>query len=328
MKSFDVMKRFLVGTLVAAAVLPAQSTAQDNYPNRSITMVVGFSAGSATDVVARSVAMKLGQRLGQSVVVDNKTGAAGNIASEAVVRAKPDGYTLLAVASAIATNPAVSKLNFDTEKDLTPIALAGWLPTVLTVNSALPVKTVKEFVDYAKAHPGEVNFGSSGNGGSTHLAGELFAMQAGIKLTHVPYRGNAQAMTALIGGEIQALFDNMLGATSQASNPRIRALAISADDRSKLLPNVPTYAEAGFPKYTAKIMFGFMGPANMPKAIVDRLNREINEVMKDPEVVQSLATTGGMELSTGNPEMFARVLHEEIAQWTEVAKRGNIQVGQ
>ncbi|MBK7472253.1 MAG: hypothetical protein IPI73_18220 [Betaproteobacteria bacterium] len=197
---------------------------------------------------------------------------------------------------------------------------------MLTINSTLPVNSAREFVEYAKQNPGKINFGSSGAGGSTHLAGELFAMQANIKLTHIPYRGNAQAMTALIGGEIHALFDNMLGATAQATNPRIRALAISADARSGLLPNLPTYAEAGFPKYKAKIMFGFMGPANMPEGHRFRLNHEINEVMKDPEVIQKLSTTGGMELTTGAPEMFAKVLHEEISQWTEVARNGNITV--
>jgi tripartite-type tricarboxylate transporter receptor subunit TctC len=328
MATFGVTIRSLAASLFTLAVMFTPVAAQDGYPNRPITMLVGFGAGSATDVVARVVATKLWQRLGQRVVVENKTGAAGNIASELATRARPDGYTLLAVASAIATNPAVSKLNFDTERDLTPIALVGWLPTVLEVNSALPVKTVKEFVEYAKQHPGEINFGSSGTGGSTHLAGELFAMQTGIKLTHIPYRGNAQALTALMGDEIHALFDNMLGATSQASNPRIRLLAISADAQSNLLPNLPTYAEAGFPNYKASILFGFMGPAKMPKAVVDRLNQEINEVMKDPEIVQQLSTKGGMQLTTGTPGMFASVLHDEIAKWTEVAKHGNIKIDQ
>lgn len=314
----------LAPALALAALGVTPSLAQVRYPNGPVKMVVGFAAGSATDVVARVVSAKLQQRLGEPIVVENKTGAGGYIASEAVVRAKPDGQTLLAVASAIATNPAVMpKMTFDTERDLTPITLIGRVPTVVSVSSKLPVENLQAFIAYARANPGKVNFGSSGKGGSTHLAAELFGSVSSVKMNHVPYRGNAPALTALMSGEIDMLIDNILGAVSSAKNPRVRILAISSDSRSDLLPGVPTFQEAGLPAYKAAIFFGIMGPAGMPPAVVERLHREISEVLKDKDVERQLQQNG-LVISGAGPAEFAAVLHEEIAQWTRVARQAGI----
>ena len=311
----------LLGACLASA---GSAFAQDAYPTRPIRMYVGFAAGSATDVVARVISPKLGQRLGQPIVVENRTGAGGYIASELVVKSAPDGYSLLAVASAIATNPAVlPKMSFDTERDLATITLIGRLPTVLSVNSSVPANTLQEFIAYARANPGKINYGSSGTGGSTHLAAELFASLANVKLNHIPYRGNAPALAALIGGEIQMLIDNILGAVSSAGNPRVRTLAITTDQRSPLLPNVPTFAEAGLPAYKASIFFGVMGPAGLPPPVVDRLNHEILEVLKDEEV-RSRLQQGGMDISGEGPKAFATLLRDEIAQWKRVVSEAGI----
>ena len=308
---------------IAAAVIAAPAAAQGKFPAGPVKVLVGFAAGSATDVIARIVTAKLSQRLGEPVIVENKTGAGGYIASETVVRAKPDGQTLLAVASAIATNPAVMKMEFDTERDLMPITLIGRVPTVVSISSEVPAKNLAEFITYARANPGKINFGSSGKGGSTHLAAELFATVADLKLHHIPYRGNAPALTALISGEIQMLVDNILGAVSSAKNPRVRILALSADAPSELLPGVPTFAEAGAPAYKAAIFFGFMGPAGMPAPVVDRLHREISEALVDQEVKARLQQNGVI-ISGAGPAAFGSVLKEEIAQWKRVASRAGI----
>lgn len=295
------------------------------YPTQPIRLMVGFSPGSATDVVARVIAHSLSQRLGQTVVVDNKTGVGGSLAADTVAKAKPDGYTLLFVSSAIAVNPAVySKLSFDVVNDLTPISLIGRVPVVLLINQAVPAKTLREFVSLAKTQPGVFNFGSSGQGGSIHMATELFAMTAGVKLTHVPYRGNSQASTALQAGDVQVLVDTVINAAPQLKSSRMRALAVTGDARSPLVPELQTFKEVGMPSFDANVFFGVMGPANMAPAVLDRLNKEIVAVLESKDVEKRLIETGGLTLASGKREEFQATLRKELAMWKTVAAEAKV----
>ena len=307
---------------VAAAVLAfsALAAVAQPYPSKPIRMFVGFSAGSATDIVARVVSKGLSERIGQPIVIDNKTGAGGSLAGEAVARAAPDGYTLLTVSSAIAVNPAVyAKLPFDVEKDLTPIVNVGTLPLVLLVNRTLPSSSLREFIQYAKTRPGELHYGSSGKGGSIHLATELLSTVAGIKLVHVPYRGNPQAVTALMGGEVQVLVDTVLLAAPNLKSQKVAALAITGTARSPLAAELPTFAEAGLPGYNAGLFFGVMGPANLPREIVDKLNAEINVVLKSAEAESRLGTAGGLQIAGGTSAQFGELMRAELAKWKNIA---------
>ena len=307
---------------VAAAVLAfsALAAVAQPYPSKPIRMFVGFSAGSATDIVARVVSKGLSERIGQPIVIDNKTGAGGSLAGEAVAKAAPDGYTLLTVSSAIAVNPAVyAKLPFDVEKDLTPIVNVGTLPLVLLVNRTLPSSSLREFIQYAKTRPGELHYGSSGKGGSIHLATELLSTVAGIKLVHVPYRGNPQAVTALMGGEVQVLVDTVLLAAPNLKSQKVAALAITGTARSPLAAELPTFAEAGLPGYNAGLFFGVMGPANLPREIVDKLNAEINVVLKSAEAESRLGTAGGLQIAGGTSAQFGELMRAELAKWKQIA---------
>lgn len=316
--------------LMGLALTAGPVHAESKYPNRPIKMLVGFSAGSATDIVARVVAQSLSERLGQSIVVENKTGVGGSLAAEAVARAAPDGYTLLTVSSAIAVNPAVyPKLSFDVEQDLTPIALVGRLPTVLLVRNDFPAKTLAELLAYARSHPKKINYGSSGVGGSTHLSTEHLATLTKTSFTHVPYRGNAQAIAALLGGEIDMVTDTILLAAPNIQARRVRALAISSQSRSPLAPDVPTFDEAGLKGYDGSLFFGLMGPKGMPPEIVNRLNRELNDLMKNSaELRERLQSAGGLELAGGSPEQFRDTLHKEVILWRSVVKNANVTVAQ
>src|SRR5690606_14797141 len=238
-----------VGLAFTAFALPFGAHAADDFPSKPLKMYVGFSAGSATDIVGRVVAEGLAKRLGQPVVVENKVGAGGSIAAQETARSSADGYTLLTVSSAIAVNPAVYKSAGEVLPQLEPVALIGYLPTVLMASNKMQVNTVQEFVDYAKKNPGTVNFGSSGIGGSTHMAMEAFGMTTGIQLTHIPYKGNGQASAALLGNQIDAMMETILLAVPVVTSERAKGLAISGEKRSPLIPNVPTFAEAGVPEY-------------------------------------------------------------------------------
>lgn len=318
----EMLKELAALSLSSASGL---SFAQAGYPSRPITMVCGFAAGSATDIVARVVGQKLGDRLGQPVVVQNVTGAASTIAAESVVRAAPDGYTLMTVSSAITIAPAVyDNLKFDVENDLVAIANIGFIPTVLMVTDSLPARNLAEFIDYVKKHPGKLNYGSSGTGGSTHMAAALLAQTLGLTMTHVPYRGNGPAGLALMSGEVQVLMDTTVLAAQSVKTNRVRALAVTGEARSPALPDVPTFREAGLQNFDASVMFGIMGPQGLPPAIVQRLNREVAQVLQDPGVHNQLVTTGGLHLSPSTPEQFAKVISGDVAKWKKVAREMNI----
>jgi tripartite-type tricarboxylate transporter receptor subunit TctC len=310
----------IVAVAAAALSLAAYELEAQPYPSKPIRMYVGFSAGSATDIVARVVSKGLSDRVGQPIVIDNKTGAGGSLAGEAVARAAPDGYTLLTVSSAITVNPAVyAKLPFDVEKDLTPIVNVGTLPLVLLVSRTLPATNLREFLQYARTRQGQLHYGSSGKGGSIHLATELLNTVAGIKLVHVPYRGNPQAVTALMGGEVQVLVDTVLLAAPNLKSQKVAPLAITGTARSPLAPDLPTFAEAGLPGYNAGLFFGIMGPAGLPREIVDKLNMEINVVLKSPEAENRLGTAGGLQIAGGSSAQFTELVRAELAKWKQIA---------
>lgn len=293
--------------------------AADAYPSKPIKMYIGFSAGSATDIVGRVVAEALGKKLGQPIVVENKVGAGGSLAAQETTRAGGDGYTLLTVSSAIAVNPAVYKTADAALKELEPISLIGYLPTVLMVSEKMPVNNVQEFLGYAKKRPGEVNFGSSGIGGSTHMAMEAFSSITGVELTHIPYKGNGQASAALLGSQIDAMMETILLAAPVINGNRAKGLAISGETRSPLIPNVPTFAEAGVPEYNRSLFFGIMAPAGIPDDLVIRLNKEINAVLQDPAVKERLMQTGGLTLANLSASEFKNTLNEEVALWKRIA---------
>ena len=304
---------------------PLDAHAQSSrYPNKSIRMLVGFTAGSATDVVARVVSNKLSERVGQPIVVDNRTGAGGTLAADAVAKAAPDGYTLIMASSAVAVNPAVyATLPFDVERDLTPIVFVGAVPTVMMVNRAVPARDLREFIQYAKAHPGQLNYGSSGVGGSIHMFSELLNSLAGTKMTHVPYKGNPQAGAALLAGEVSVLLDTAILAVSYLKSDKVSALAITGRARSPLAPDVPTFIEAGLPGFDAAVWFGVMAPSHLPKSIADKLNAEINEALKAADVRARLAT-GALEIVGGESRFFADLLRADVRKWKRVAQEAGV----
>jgi tripartite-type tricarboxylate transporter receptor subunit TctC len=317
---------------LATASLPLRALAQapypasPAYPAKPITMLVGFAAGSATDVVARVVSNSLSQQLGQPVVVQNLTGAASTIATAAVARAAPDGYTLTTVSGALAIGPAVYHgLKYEVERDLEPIGLVGTLPTVLLVRDGLPVRTLAEFIAYARREGSRLNYGSSGLGGSTHLGTELLGEAIGARLTHIPYRGNGPAGAALLAGEIDVLLDTVLLAAQSTRTGRVRALAVTGAQRSPALPEVPTFAEAGLPGYDASIFFGLMGPAGLPAAVTARLNAALATALQTPELRRQLAETGGLRLTPGTPQQMRALVQAELAKWQTVARQSGIQ---
>jgi tripartite-type tricarboxylate transporter receptor subunit TctC len=320
-----VKSRLWLLAAIPLALASLDVAAQAPYPSQPIKMMVGFAAGSATDVIARAVAQGMSERLGQPVVVDNKTGVGGSLAADAVAKAKPDGYTLLFVSSAIAVNPAVyPKLPFDVSTDLTPISLVGRAPIVLLMSQSIRAKNLGEFISHAKSKPGALNFGSSGQGGAAHMATELFATTAGAKLTHIPYRGNSQAITALLAGDVDLMMDTLINALPQLKTTRVRALAITGEARSPLAPDVPTFREAGLPEFDTGVLFGAMGPANMPKAVVERLNKEINATLKSTDVAKRLSEAGGLTLVGSSPEVFQSTLRKELTIWKKVATEAKV----
>lgn len=313
--------------LAAVAALACGWTAPSlaqGYPNKPLKMYVGFSPGSATDIIARVVSDELGKRLGQPIVVENKVGAGGSLAAQETVRAAPDGYTLLTVSSAIAVNPAVYKNAAEVAGQLQSIGLIGYLPTVLMVSKKSGIKNLQGLIERTHAKPGEVNFGSSGIGGSSHMSMEAFSSYTGAKMAHVPYKGNGQASTAVMAGEIDALIDTLLLAAPVISSGRAVGLAVTGKERSTLIPDVPTFAQAGVPEYDRSLFFGIMGPKGLPKDVADKLNREMNQVLKEPAVRERLVKGGGLTLADLSAEDFQKIFQDELATWKKVGATAGI----
>jgi tripartite-type tricarboxylate transporter receptor subunit TctC len=286
-------------------------------------LIVGFPPGGATDVLARIIALWLSERLGQQFVVENRPGAATNIATEAVVRAQADGYTLLVVTSANTVNGALyDKLSYDFVSDIAPVAGLARTPLVLLVIPSVPASTVDQFVTYAKASPGTITMASFGNGSISHLAGELFKLMTGTDMTHVPYRGSTPMLTDLLGGQVQAAFDSVPASIEHIRAGKLRPLAVTPAVRSPALPDIPTLGEL-LPGYEVSGLIGIGAPKNTPTEIIERLNKEINAGLADPKIRERLADLGGMVLA-GPPSQYGKILLDEIEKWTKVIRTANI----
>jgi tripartite-type tricarboxylate transporter receptor subunit TctC len=306
------------GVVSLLAIATGAACAQ-SYPNRPVRIVVGYAPAGATDILARLLGQWLSERLGQQFVIENRPGAANNIGTEAVARAAPDGYTLLLVNPANAINATLyDKLNFNFLRDIAPVAGLIRVPNVMEVNPGVPATTVPEFIAYAKANPGKVNFASGGSGTSVHVSGELFKMMTGVSMVHVPYRGAAPAVTDLIAGQVQVVFDNLPGSIEYIRAGKLRALAVTTMARSPALPDVPTVADS-VPGFEASAWFGIGAPSGTPPDIVAMLNRQINAGLADPKLRAKLEDMGGMPL-TGSPADFGKLVADETEKWAKVVK--------
>ena len=311
---------FATAALAALALFSTHAEA-DAYPSKPIRFVVAFPPGGGTDIIARSIAQKLAERLAQQVVVDNRPGAGGNIGTDIVAKSAPDGYTMLmGSAGPLAINASLfATMPFDPVRDLAPVTLAASTPNVLVVHPSLKVQTVKELIALARARPGAINFGSSGHGTPAHLAGELFGSMAGVKLVHVPYKGAAPALSDLLGGQVQIMFSTMPPALPHVRDGKLRALAVTSAKRSPAMPELPTVDEAALPGFEANTWHGVVLPAGAQAAIVERLNREIVAILHLPDVVERLSNQGA-EAVGSTPEEFAAYIRSETVKWAKVVR--------
>jgi tripartite-type tricarboxylate transporter receptor subunit TctC len=314
-------RRKFLRLAAGAAVLPTLSrlAKAQGYPSRPIRLIIGYTPGGSADLTARLMGQWLSERLGQSFVVENRPGGGTNIATEAVVRAPPDGYTLLLAAPANAINATLyDKLNFNFLRDSEPVAGIIRFPNVVVVNPSVPVKSIPELIAYAKASPGKLNMASSGNGSTIHMSGELFKMLTGTDMVHVPYRGGAPALTDLIAGQVQVMFDNIPTCAEHVKSGKLRGLAVTSTTRSDVLPDLPTLADF-LPGYEASAWYGFAAPKNTPAAIIEKLNKEINAVLADP-VAKKRFTEIGAILLPGSAADFGKLLADETEKWGKVVK--------
>jgi len=303
----------------AAALSVSRIASAQAYPSRPVRLIVGFPPGGSADVSARVIGQWLSERLGQPFVIENRLGAGGNIATEAVVRAPADGYTLLLVNPANAINATLyERLSFNLIRDIAPVAGIIRVPNVMVVNPLTPAKTVPEFIAYAKANPGKINFASAGNGTAIHVSGELFKMMTGINMVHVPYRGAPPALTDLLGGQVQVMFDNMPNSIEYIRADKLRPLAVTTATRWEGLPDVPTLSDF-VPGYESSAWTGIGAPRNTPADIIDKLNREINVALADPKIKARLVDLGGTVLP-GSPADFGKFVAEETEKWGKVVK--------
>jgi len=298
--------------------------AADAFPSKPVKVLVGYSAGGAVDAIARSVGLKMSAILGQPVIVENKPGAGTNIAIKSVITSPPDGYTLLLAANALAVNPSLFQpAPYDLERELTPVASVGRVPVVFTVREESAIKTLPELVAAAKAKPGGLTVATPGNGSTPHLAMELFQHTAGLQLRHVPYKGGAQALTDVLGGHVDVVAVNALEALPLAKSDKLRVLAVMSAERSAVLPGVPTVAESGYPGFEASVWYGFVGPAGMPRAVVDKLHDAVQKAIDSPEVRAQLAAAGGIPLP-GPTEQFTKLLKTDVARYGKLIREAGI----
>jgi tripartite-type tricarboxylate transporter receptor subunit TctC len=314
-------RRSLLHLSAGAVALPALSrrARAQTYPARPIRLIIGYTPGGSADITARLTGQWLSERLGQSVIVESRPGGGTNIATEAVVRAPPDGYTLLLVAPANAINATLyDKLSFDFLRDIVPVAGIIRFPNVVDVNPSLPVKSIPELIAYAKTNPGKLNMASSGNGSTIHMSGELFKKMTGINMVHVPYRGGAPALTDLIAGQVHVMFDNLPTSAEHVRSGRLRGLAVTGTARSHVLPDLPTVADF-LPGYEASAWYGLGAPRNTPAAVIDRLNDAVNAILADPTSQGRFAELGA-SLLPGSPADFGKLLADETEKWGKVVK--------
>jgi tripartite-type tricarboxylate transporter receptor subunit TctC len=318
------MKHGCAAAILAAVSAVAGAQGPAAYPARTVRYIVPQAPGGSSDTLSRVIAQKLADGLGQQVVVDNRPGATGNIGTELVVRAAPDGYTLLQAATSLATNPAMNPAQkMDPLRDLAPIVLLSQQPNLWVVHPSLPVKSMRELIAFARARPGQVDFASSGSGGSQHLAGELLGTMTGITLVHIPYKGSPPALIDVLGGRVAVMVSTLAPAMPHVKDGRLRALAVTGEHRSAAAPELPTVAEAGVPGYAATSWQGVLAPAGTPREVIARLNAEFVRVLKLPEV-QKVLGDQGYEIEGGTPERFAAFIKSEIAKWTKVVKAAKL----
>jgi tripartite-type tricarboxylate transporter receptor subunit TctC len=318
--------RRALAAIATALVLAAPTAFAQSYPTRPITMMVPFPPGGPTDLVARVLAQKLGEQLGQNVVIDNKPGANGNIAAVAIARAPADGYTLLYNTSSITLSPALYKsLTFDVQKDFAPIALTAVVPLALVVHPSVPANNVKEFVAYAKANPGKLSYGSAGNGNVTHLGAFQFVQANGLSAVHVPYKGSAPADLGLVSGDVQFLTDTVNSVQGFVKDKRMKMLAVTTAKRMSLFPDVPTLAESGMPGFEVGAWQGIMAPAGTPRPVIDRLNAEIVKALHSPDVRAKLAVQGAEPLGS-TPDEYAAYVKKELERWGRVVKATGVTI--
>ena len=309
--------RLIALSLLGLAAVAQQALAADPYPTRPIKWIVPYPPAGTTDVLARIVAQWLTEKLGQSVIVENKPGAGNNLGTEAALSAPPDGYTMLLVNPAHGINATLYKnLNFNFIRDVAPVAGLVRTPNVMEVTPSLPVKTVAEFIAYCKANPGKINMASSGSGTSVHLSGELFKFMTGCDMLHVPYKGAGPALVDLMGGQVHVLFDNLPSSIGHIKNGKLRALAVTSQEREPTLPGVPTVGET-VPGYEPTAWFGIGMPKNTPREFIDKINAEVNRALADPKMRERLAELGGKPIA-GTPEDFGKVIAAETAKWEKV----------
>ncbi len=314
----------LFGLLVVSLAGLSSASALD-YPTRPVRWIVPYPPGGSTDIMARLIGNRLSERLGQQFIIENKAGAGNNIGTETVVNAAPDGYTILLVNPANAINASLyAKLNFNFIRDIAPVAGISRVPNVMVVTPSVPAKTVAEFIAYAKANPGKINMASSGNGTSVHLSGELFKAMTGVQMQHVPYRGSAPAITDLLAGQVQVMFDNLPSSIQHIKNDGLRALAVTTAERSAELPDVPTVGDT-VKDYEASAWFGVGAPKGTPKEIIEKLNHEVNEIIQEPAMKARLAELGGVPM-VGTPEDFGKIVQSETDKWEKVVKFSGVRV--
>jgi tripartite-type tricarboxylate transporter receptor subunit TctC len=313
------LRVLLFAVLAVAAAGMATTASAQPYPNRPLRLIVPFPAAGATDILGRTLAQKLGESLGTTVIVENKPGAGGTFGSAEAAKAPPDGYTLLmATTSTHSIGPALNpKIGYVVERDFAPVAWVANSTNILVASPTLPVKNVQELIAYAKARPGAVNYASSGNGTIVHLTAELFASMAGVRMTHIPYKGTALSVPDLMSGQVSILFDSIVSAMPHIKGGKLKTLGVSSAQRSPLVPDIPTIAESGLPGFVSDTWFGVFAPAGTPKEIVARLNAEINKLLATPDFREKLAVLGAEPVG-GDPERFAAQIRAENAKWAKV----------
>ena len=319
------MKKLLSGALLVLAAATASTGFAQTYPTKPVRIIAPFAPGGGTDFIARLIAQKLTERLGQQVIVENKPGAGGNLGAEFAVKSPPDGYTLLLIAGSYTVNPSLYKLSFDPVNDISPIVQLSQGPFVLAVHPSVPAKTLKELIDYAHKQPDKLSYASAGSGSITHLASELFMQMANIKVVHVPYKGTGPALNDTIAGNTQLIFGSVATTLQFIKSGRLRGLAVTTPKRIPAAPDLPTVAEAGVPGYEVVLWHGLVGPKGLPSSVVERINQAANDALKSKDVAELLATDG-VAPAGGAPETFRALIKTDIARWSKVVQQANIKI--